>query len=128
MSITSPNPIVLTCSTNSIPAPIFLWIKFYNETETELATTEDGRVTIQVVSMGENSTSTLLIEPSEPADSGSYFCRAVNNITVNTVDSAEAVVVVYGEMYYYIVMGLYTAQRVLQRRSMLYASLLDVKY
>ncbi len=59
----------------------------------------DPSINVEVVSEGENSTSILTVMGTEPADSGNYFCRAVNPLG-SPVDSANATVMVYGEVLY----------------------------
>ena len=98
-SVLAPDPVSLTCIASGEPAPMVVWIKETNGSQTEYSMSGDD-VEISTIQSTSMSTSTLTINSTDVFVSANYSCIA-GNILGNTT-SQPAEVIIFGELFHHV--------------------------
>ena len=96
VGVLSPDPAVLECTAQGLPPPVLTWVKEYPNGTTVEFMNSTRNVDIITWPLGENVTSVLIIDPTDPLDAANYTCQAVDMFG-NVVISTAARVTVFGE-------------------------------
>ena len=98
-SVLAPDPVSLTCIASGEPAPMVVWIKETNGSQTEYSISGDD-VEISTIQSTSMSTSTLTINSTDVFVSANYSCIAGNILGNTTSQSAE--VIIFGELFHHV--------------------------
>ena len=94
IAVLAPDSAVLQCQADGEPVPNITWIRELNNgSDTELISEGNTMITEHV--SGLNKTSVLTIQPTSTQDSGSYRCKAQNEL--NSLLSGNFRITIYGK-------------------------------
>ena len=87
----APNPVSLMCTVRGEPPPGIVWIKEANGIQSQYSESENG-IEISTVQSTSESTSTIVIDPTDTFDAANYSCVA-ENLLGNTTSQPATVTV-----------------------------------